>query len=302
MSKVSIIIPSRNEQFLSNTVDDIFKNARGDFEVIVVLDEKDQPLVPRPKLIVLKKEGRPGMKSAIIQGIKAASGDFVMKSDAHCMFGESFNTILAAECEPNWVVIPRRFSLEPSDWSIRQHRPIVDYEYIPFPYLADLASVKTGGKWHSKQIERATDPKYAIDDNMTFQGSVWFVSKAHFWKMGGFESTNTGDDFLLESEELGNKTWLSGGRVVVNKKTWYAHLHKGAEYGRGYFMDKRPMKRQRIHHVDYWWHDRWPGAVHKFEWLIDKFMPIPGYPADWKDPKYEANWRIVNGLEPMVTK
>ena len=73
MSKVSIIIPSRNEMFLSQTVDDIFNKAKGDFEVIVVLDEKDQPLTPRPGLTILKKEGAPGMKSAIEQGIKAES-------------------------------------------------------------------------------------------------------------------------------------------------------------------------------------------------------------------------------------
>ena len=291
---VSIVIPSRNERFLKETVDDIFKNARGNFEVIVVLDEQDQPLEPRPGLIVLKKEGPPGMKSALIQGIKAAKGEFVMKSDAHCMFGEGFDVILSSECEPNWVVIPRRYSLEPSNWSIRTHRPIVDYEYIPFPYIADLVSVKTGGKWHSRRDERAN---ILIDENMTFQGSVWFTPVEHFWKMGGFEKSNTGDDFLLESEELGNKTWLSGGQVMVNKKTWYAHLHKGAEFGRMYFMDKRPMKRQRLWHVDFWWHNKWPGAIRPFEWLIDHFMPIPGYPLDWKDPKYEEQWRKTNGLE-----
>lgn len=291
---VSIVIPSRNEMFLSKTVDDIFAKARGNFEVIVVLDEKDQALTPRPGLTVLKKEGAPGMKSALVQAIKAAKGEYVMKSDAHCMFGEGFDVTLAAECEPNWVVIPRRYSLEPTDWSIRTHRPIVDYEYIPFPYLADLVSVKTGGKWHSRRDERA---HILIDENMTFQGSVWFVPVEHFWKMGGFEPTTTGDDFLLESEELGNKTWLSGGQVMVNKKTWYAHLHKGNEYGRGYFIDKRPMKRQRIHHVNYWWHNQWKGAIRPFEWMIEHFMPIPSYPADWKDPKYEQQWRKANGLE-----
>lgn len=291
---VSIVIPSRNEMFLAKTVDDIFAKARGEFEVIVVLDEKDQILVPRPNLIVLKKEGAPGMKSALIQAIKTAKGEYIMKSDAHCMFAEGFDVTLASECEPNWVVIPRRYSLEPSDWSIRTFRPTIDYEYIPFPYLADLASVKTGGKWHSRAAERKD---ILIDENMTFQGSVWFVPKEHFWRMGGFEPTTTGDDFLLESEELGNKTWLSGGKVMVNKKTWYAHLHKGNEYGRGYFIDKRPMKRQRIHHVDFWWHNKWKGAIRPFEWLIDHFMPVPSYPLDYKDPKYEAGWRKANGLE-----
>jgi len=294
---VSIIIPSRNEMFLSKTVDDIFAKARGDFEVIVVLDEQDQPLIPRDRLIVLKKEGKPGMKSALIQGIKAARGEYIMKSDAHCMFGEGFDVTLSAECEYNWVVIPRRFSLEPSNWTIRDFRPTVDYEYIPFPYVADLVSVKTGGKWHSRTAERKD---ILIDENMTFQGSVWFVNKKYFWELGAFEPTTTGDDFLLESEELGNKSWLSGGKVMTNKKTWYAHLHKGNEYGRGYFLDKRPLKRQRVHHIDFWWNNRWEKATRKMEWLIDHFWPIPSYPDDWRDPKYEQRWKRENGLESLV--
>jgi glycosyltransferase involved in cell wall biosynthesis len=297
MSKVSIVIPSRNEMFLAKTVDDIFTKARGDFEVIVVLDEKDQELTLRPKLTILKKVGKPGMKSALIQAIKASTGEYIMKSDAHCMFGESFDTILSSECNDDWIVVPRRYSLEPSNWSIRDFRPIVDYEYIPFPYVADLLSVKTGGKWHSRRDERKD---ILIDENMTFQGSVWFLKKKYFWELGGFEPTSTGDDFLLESEEITNKSWLSGGKVMTNKKTWYAHLHKGSEYGRGYFMDKRPMKRQRIHHIDFWWHNKWSKAIHKMEWLIEHFWSVPSYPDDWKDPKYEQKWRQVNGLEPMA--
>ena len=285
--------------FLAKTIDDIFAKAKGDFEVIVILDEKDQELIPRPKLTVLKKEGKPGMKSALIQGIKASTGEYILKSDAHCMFGESFDTILSSECNDNWLVVPRRFSLEPIDWSIRTYRPIIDYEYIPFPYVADLSSVKTGGKWHSRRDERVN---ILIDENMTFQGSVWFTKKKYFWELGGFEPTNTGDDFLLESEEITNKAWLSGGKVMTNKKTWYAHLHKGNQYGRGYFLDKRPMKRQRLYHIDYWWHGRWSKVIHKMEWLIEYFSPIPSYPNDWKDSKYEQEWRKANGLEPVDTR
>lgn len=272
--------------FLSQTVDDIFAKAKGEFEVIVILDEKDQQLTPRDGLKVLKKEGKPGLRSAINQAVKASSGKYIMKTDAHCMFGEGFDTILT-ECEDNWVVIPRRYSLEPSDWSIRTHRPTIDYEYYVFPYIEELKSVRTGGKWHSKA---AKCKHILIDDTMAMQGSCWFTTKQHFLNIDGFEYDSTGTEFILESEELANKTWLSGGRVIVNKKTWYAHLHKGNQYGRGYFLNKKDMRKQRIRHIDYWMHDRWPKQTRKMEWLINKFMPIPGWPLDWKDPKYEKEW------------
>src|SRR3990172_1837336 len=164
----SIIIPSRNEEFLAKTVDDIFAKATGEFEVVVILDEKNQELEPRSNLRVIKKNSKPGLRSAMNQAINATKGKYVMKTDAHCMFGEGFDEILAADCNDNWVVIPRRYSLLPEEWKINYLRPIIDYEYFVFPFVHEIHSVKTGGKWYQRAIDRT---ELLIDDNMAFQGS-----------------------------------------------------------------------------------------------------------------------------------
>lgn len=293
MAKLSVIIPSRNEKYLEKTVDDLFAKARGDVEVVVLCDETYQPLKERPNLRVIQKKGKPGLRSAMNQAIEAATGKYIMKTDGHCMFGEGFDTILMAECDDNWVVIPRRYSLIPESWEINHARPIVDGEYYVFPYVPEIRSVKTGGKWY----QRWQDHKdILLDDEMAFQGSCWFTTKQHLLNIDGFSiNTSTGDEFVLESEELANKTWLSGGQCKINKKTWYAHWHKGSA-GRGYFIDKKPIRRQRIFHTDYWMHDKWPKAVRKMEWLIEHFWPVPSWPEDWKDPKYEAEYIKNNNL------
>jgi len=293
MDKLSVIIPSRNEQFLSKTVDDIFNKARGEFEVIVILDEKDQPLEPRDGLIVSKKIGEPGLRSAINQAVDIATGKYIMKTDAHCMFAEGFDEVLKADCDDDWVVIPRRYSLLPETWERNFERPIIDYEYMPFPYRK-LTSVRLGGKWW----ERAEGRKeLLIDEEMAFQGSCWFTTKGHFQRIGAYDMiTATGDQFVLESEELANKTWLSGGKCMVNKKTWYAHLHKGNRYGRGYFLNSKHMKRQRLFHIDYWMHDRWPKSLHTMEWLLEQFSPVPTWPEDWQNPDYETNFLRDNQI------
>ena len=290
---LSVIIPSRNEQFLPETVDDIFNKASGSFEVIALIDEKDQELKPRTGLRVIKKEGPPGLRSAINQAIDAAKGKFIMKTDAHCMYAENFDKVLKEDCDDNWVVIPRRYSLSAKNWAIKPHRPIIDYEYMPFPFRR-ITSVRHGGKWYERAEARK---ELLIDEEMAFQGSCWFTTKKHFNNIGAYDMiTSTGDQFVLESEELANKTWLSGGKCMVNKKTWYAHLHKGNRYGRGYYLSSRRMKQQRAFHIDYWMHDKWPKAKRKLSWLIDQFAPIPTWPEDWQDPKYEAYYRKVNNL------
>lgn len=292
---LSVIIPSRNEEFLSKTVDDIFAKAKSEIEVVVILDETDQALTPRPNLIVKKKVGKPGLRSALNQALDLASGKYIMKTDAHCMFSEGFDKILKADLENNWVVTPRRYSLIPETWSINPRRPTVDYEYFVFPWIPEIGSLKTGGKWFQRAIDRA---ELLIDEDMAFQGSCWFTTRKHMTNIEGFsEKTSTGDVYVCESEELVNKTWLSGGRVMVNKKTWYAHLYKGSR-GRGYFMDVKPMREQRKFHTDYWMHNKWPKAIHKMEWLIERFWPIPGWPEDWQDPKYEQAYIKNNNLAP----
>ena len=290
--KLSVIIPSRNEHYLQKTVSDILSKATGEIEVLALFDENPQELKPHPRLRILKKKGNPGLRSAINQAVDAAKGRYIMKTDAHCMFAEGFDEVLKADCDDNWVVIPRRHSLIPETWEINYERPIIDYEFMPFPYRK-LTSVRFGGKWWERAEARK---ELLLDEEMAFQGSCWFTTKKHLQNIGGYHiDTSTGDEFVLESEELANKTWLSGGKVMVNKKTWYAHMHKGS-MGRGYFLNVKHMKKQRVFHIDYWMHDRWPKAARKMEWLVDLFWPIPTWPEDWQDPKYEQEYLIENGL------
>ena len=281
---LSIIIPSRKEQYLSKTVDDLFSKARGDVEVIVVCDEGLQELTPRPNLKVLLKRGKPGMKSAINQALEVATGDYLMKTDAHCMFDEGYDVKLAEDCADNWIVIPRRYSLAAETWTIKPNRPIVDYEYLVFPYR-EVTTVRTGGKWYERAEKRK---ELLIDETMVFQGSCWFMKRSYYDTVK-LEIYDTKDEFILEPEELSFKCWLSGGQVMVNKKTWYAHYHKGTGQ-RGYFIDKKPMKKQRIFHIDYWMHNRWPKAIHTMGWFVERFWPVPSWPPDWKDLKYEKDY------------
>ncbi len=86
-----------------------------------------------------------------------------------------------------------------------------------------------------------------------------------------------------EPPNIGLKYWLGpwDGKVMVNKKTWYAHMHqsgndKGFRYGR---------KQEEISYkqwANYWVKNKWEERVHDFEWFVDKFMPMPTWPDDWK--------------------
>ncbi len=289
--RVSVIIPSRNEIFLQQTIDDVLAKAHGDVEVVPVLDRyiPDPPLKPdsRIKPVERRTESKiAGMRDAINMGVAAATGDFIMKLDAHCMMCEGWDEILKAECDRDWVVIPRRYSLDPIEWSIRSHRPVVDYEFISFPYLDEFTSVRTSNKWFTRAEERKD---ILVDDNMSFQGSCYFMYR-DYYKWLGILQTEGYDGMILEAEEISCKAWLTGGKVMTNKKAWYAHLHKGKQFGRMYFINKWELRRGRRYHIDLWMNDKWPRATKKMEWLIDHFWPVPTWPDDWRDPKYKEQY------------
>jgi len=299
MSKLSVVIPSRNSPFAQKTVDDIFAKATGDIEVIIVLDGywPDPPLNAHKDLVIIHRGSPHGMRAGINTGAQIAKGDYIMKCDDHCMFGEGFDEILKADCEDNWIVIPSKYSLDAEKWE--RTRGPVDYWYLTYPYNVDemwgtgFHGKKwkgehgfTGGFWHRENERR----HILIDDIITFQGSCWFMPKELFLKIDCLDQKNY--NHHQEAQELGFKIWLSGGRNVVNKKTWYAHLHKGKTYGRGFFISKREMVKSEKFSTDFWMNNRWSKQTKKLKWLIEKdcWWPLGGWPEDWDDPEYAEKW------------
>lgn len=283
--KTSIIIPSRNEQFLPNTVDDILDKAEGDIEIIIVLDghHPDIPLEENERVRVIYKEKPEGLRGAINSAVAIAKGEYIMKIDAHCAVDQGFDIKLKADCEDNWLVIPRRYSLDAEEWTKRRLNFFFDYEFYTYPYYKPPHIGLYTVEWNDRWRERRGDPEYLIDDTMSFQGSCWFSTIKHFRKTIVEMDAKWFGVWAAETQEIGMKTWLSGGRVVVNKKTWYAHLHKGRKYGRGYHMDKKRTTIDHARTVDYWLNNQWSGRRYDFEWMIDKFWPVPTWPDDWKE-------------------
>ena len=101
------------------------------------------------------------------------------------------------------------------------------------------------------------------------------MSTRHFRDFLGGMSEEGYGGFIQEPQEIGLKTWLGGGRVVVNKKTWYAHLHKGKTYGRGYPVRAKEFHDGSTYSTDFWMNNRWSRRVHDMRWLVEKFAPVP---------------------------
>lgn len=299
MSKVSVIIPACNELFLPQTVNDVLTKARGDVEAIAILDNYwPSPILPdHPNLTVIHLGRRSGMRAAINAGAAVAKGKYLLKCDAHCMFAEGYDVTLQSEIDDDWIVIPSRYSLDAENWCIQQNgKSRVDYHYLCYPFnKKDDVPGLHGVVWNERARERKDKPEFEIDDEMSFQGSSWFMSRRHFHDFLGGMSEEGYGTFSQEPQEIGMKTWLGGGRVVTNKRTWYAHLHKGKQYGRMYSVSQSGIRAGHQYAVDFWLGNTWPGRVHDFEWLIDKFWPVPTWPENWREEVEKYRQGLANG-------
>ena len=297
---LSVIIPSRYERWLDKTIPDILSKAEGEIEIIVVLDGYwPNPLPSTDKRVRYLHQGmiqdNHGLRDAVNAGVAISRGEYIMKIDGHCMVDQGFDTKLIADCEDDWVVVPRRHRLDADEWKlVEDGRPPVDYMFLAYPYERkwDMTCGLHGDIWKEWNANR----KEEIDDLMTFQGSCYFMKKSYWVDM---DSSKYGI-FTHESQEISMRVWLSGGRVVVNKKTWYAHLHKGKKHGTGYNFSNaqwanwaKSHEQGRRYAIDYWMTTK--DYKYDMEWLIEKFWPVPTWPDDWKtrikeDEKYDFRY------------
>lgn len=255
--KLSIIIPSAQDPCLQKTIDDIKQNARGEHEVITVLDGTwDDVRADR----VIYNEKRLGMRGSINKGVSGSSGEYLMKCDAHCRFDEGFDVKILSEIEDNWVVIPRRYALNTDTWELMDETPI-DCERL----VIDNPDKIGGVVWRSRARERKD---VHLDETMVFQGSCWFMSRKHWDWLGGLSEEGYGT-FTQEPIEIALKTWLGGGKVMVNKKTWYAHKHRS--FGRTLAPAGQEVRDGNAYSKDFWLNDRWDKRIHDLSWLMERF-------------------------------
>lgn len=284
MARVSILIPARNEgTTLARTIQDVYEKARGEFEVLVGLDGMPFPDVSEyPNLRVIKYFNARGTKPLLNDLAYQATGKYLFKLDAHCALSEGFDVILQDKMQDNWVVSPRLYVLNPETWAWQDERHY-DYFYLPCP-LTDprLYRFQAGGHWVERTKQRR-DP--AIDENMKLHGSSFFINRDFFLnQIKGFDLTHI-DSASGEDIELSLKTWLGpwDGRLMVNKKVWVAHMHKGKNQPKSFYRSQSSINASYLYTANYWMSNQWKERAHDLRWLIERFWPIPGWPDDWEE-------------------
>lgn len=261
---LSVLIASRMEKYLQKTIDSVLSQTKGDVEIIVVLDGywPNPALVDDKRVTIVHFVEPIGQRQAINRMVDIAKGEFIMKLDAHCIVGKGYDIILSKDCKDNWVVVPRKYDLDVGTFCRRGHS-ICDYMFLT-PLDAK------GGPLRAKSIKgrKVVSMTPQIDSVMACQGSCFFMRRKRFYEIDGLDEGHGSLGWL--GCEISCKSWLSGGKLIVNKNTWYAHWQKGTK-GHRFPLTREDLDKARDYAVDLWTNNKWPKQKRDLQWLQKKF-------------------------------
>lgn len=308
---LSILIPARNEMFLAKTIENILQNIEGATEVIAVLDGawSDPPIPQNERVSIIYNNQSIGQRAATNQAARLSKAKYLMKCDAHCSFDKGFDIKMMKEMHDDWTMVPVMKNLHAFDWVCPDgHRR----------YQGPSGPCKECGKettrdilWRAKDspnsvsycfdatphfqyfgdFAKRPEGQGEITETMSLQGSCWMLARDKYWELGICDEAF--GSWGSQGIEVAVKTWLSGGAVMVNKKTWYAHMFRtqGGDFGFPYPISGADQEKAKSTARDLFFNNKWPKQVRPLSWLVEKFWPVKGWSEEdlkkLKENKFE---------------
>lgn len=300
---LACIIPSRNEEWLSNTVEDILKNKRGKTEIIVILDGAKalKPLPDHPDLTVVYTSEPFGQREATNQGVRLSQAKYVLKCDAHVAFDEGFDVKMIdgfKEVGDNVTMVPAMYNLHVFDWKCMKCGKRTYMGPTPRE-CADCDNVRHFEKklvwtprWNRRtefwmfdsephfqywsEYKKRPEAQGQIVEVMSLIGACFMLTRENYWKWNICDKEF--GSWGSQGVEISCKSWLLGDGLFVNKNTWYSHLFRTQkDFGFPYPQSNTQVQNAKKRAKEMFFGNKLENQKHPLSWLIEKFWPIPGW-------------------------
>ena len=294
---LSVLIPARSEMFLSRTIEDILEHIEGNTEIITVLDGEwaDPPIQDHPRVTLVYHPKSVGQRAATNHAARIARGKYVMKVDAHCAFDQGFDVKLMADMQDDWTAIPIMRNLHVFDWVCpnghrRYQGPSGPCKECGEPTTKDIVWIsKTNPASTSycfdpephfqyfRDFKKRPEGKGDLTETMSLQGSCFMLSRDKYFELDICDEAF--GSWGSQGIEVACKTWLSGGRVIVNHKTWYAHCFRtqGGDFGFPFPLSKKQVNRAKKKARAMFFDGEWTQQTRPLSWLVERFWPVHGW-------------------------
>jgi len=319
MADLSILIPARNEEFLAATIKDITEKMCGDTEVIAVLDGlwANPPIEDHPKVTLVYLPKSIGQRAATNLACKLSNAKYIMKVDAHCIFDEGFDVKLMEDMHDDWTMVPQLRHVHAFNWRCKKcgnewyQGPVPKYcckgakfgnleDRSKNPECDNTTDFERKIYWQPKRSPKSNHFRFdntlhfaywrelgkrpgfdgELSETMSIQGSCFIMTREKYWELNICDEAH--GSWGQQGVEVACKTWLSGGKVMSSRKTWYAHLFR-TQAGFGFPYQNNSIEQAREFSRDLWFsplpelQKKFPQAIYDLQWLLNKFGPVPGW-------------------------
>jgi len=284
--KICVVIPSRNETLLTRTVKQYFSSAKNpdDIKIDVILDgwdifannKSNQAIIDiyRKQIEEIKQMAESdqritihdlpdslGVRHALNLALAKTDATYFIKLDAHCDLSPNWDVELIKSYEEaglETLIIPRIRSMDPETFV---------YGTRFFDYLYIDSNIHQRHWPEYAQREEAQKPVCEVMSNL---GASWFSSVQYWWQLGGHDESLYG--WGESAPETSLKCWLSGGRQLLNKNVWFAHVFRRRF---PYKVSAAGIQENKKRTKEYWLNNQYPLQIHTIDWLVNKFRPVP---------------------------
>lgn len=296
---LSILIPARNEEWLAHTVDDLLAHSESDFEILIGLDgevNKTYKLPVHPRVSVIKVNKSIGQRAMTNKLCKLSKAKYVAKTDAHCAFDQGWDVKMLKDMKDNWTMAPSMRNLHVFNWKCvngheRYQSPsgpcaecgrmtYKDVVWFPKPNPRSSSycfDAEPHFQYFNEYKQREEYKKTKLNQSMSLQGSFFMLTREKYWELD--ISSEEFGSWGSQGIEVAVKTWLSGGEVRINRRTWYAHMFRtqGGDFSFPYDISNHQVARAKKVARNLFYKNNWPLAQKPLSWLVEKFWPVRGW-------------------------
>ncbi|OHA15784.1 MAG: hypothetical protein A3A10_00085 [Candidatus Tagabacteria bacterium RIFCSPLOWO2_01_FULL_42_9] len=314
---LSILIPARNEMFLARTIEDILQHIEADTEVIALLDGEwsDPPIPQHERVNVIYVPEAVGQRAATNMACRLSKAKYVMKIDAHCSFDKGFDRKMIEgfrEAGDSVTMVPVMRNLWAFDWKCMKcgkkwyqgptPTKCAENNFRGTGQPCDGNDFKRKMMWVGKNNPQSTSycfdpephfqyfreyakrPEYKKDleekgltESMSLQGSCFMATREKYWELELCDESF--GSWGNQGIEVAMKTRLSGCKVLVNHKTWYAHMFRtqGGDFGFPWPVSGNEVQKTKNKVRDLFFNNKWSKQIYPLSKVIEQFWPVPGW-------------------------
>lgn len=267
------------------------------------------PIPDNERVKIIRLSESIGQRAATNLACKISQAKYIMKVDAHCSFDQGFDDKMLKAFKrtgDNVTMVPIMRNLWAFDWKC-YHCGKRTYQG-PTPYkcvkCGKSDKIKRKMVWEGKRNPQSksycfdSTPHFQyfnewksttqyqkevkekrLTETMSLQGSCWMLTRKKYWELN--MSDEKFGSWGSQGIEVAVKTWLSGGQVLVNHDTWYAHMFRtqGGDFSFPYSISNKDQKKAQDFAKDLFFNNKWEKQIYPLSWLVEKFWPVRG----WKE-------------------